>query len=258
MNHPVFQPTNSSDNKPLRGKWVLVTGAARRIGKVLALTAAKAGANVIIHYGTSEEEAEKTRQEISAYDVEARLLQSDLNHSSQLNEIIPKAAANGPLYALVNSAAIYEPLTLPEVSLNQWQHHLNVNLTAPFFLSQAFASLLPEGSQGRIVNLLDFRGIKPVADHLPYTITKAALASMTECLALALAPSILVNGLALGAILPPEGSMTSEQNARIIARVPARRWATLEELGQALLFLLTGPEYITGQILYLDGGRHLV
>ncbi len=132
---------------------------------------------------------------------------------------------------------------------------MRVNLTAPFLLSQAFARSLPQDAAGRIVNLLDWRALRPAADHLPYTISKAALAALTQSLAAALAPRVTVNGLALGAILPPSDGAAVNT---ILEKVPARRWAELDEVAQALLFLLDGPAYLTGDILYIDGGRHLV
>jgi NAD(P)-dependent dehydrogenase (short-subunit alcohol dehydrogenase family) len=140
-------------------------------------------------------------------------------------------------------------------SLEDWNRHLMVNLTTPFLLIQAFARQVSADHQGRIVNLLDWRALRPGADHLPYTISKVALAGLTRSLAQAFAPQIQVNGVALGAILPPaDGADTSA----IIRDVPARRWADLAEVGQAVIFLLSGPTYITGEILHVDGGRHLV
>jgi pteridine reductase len=153
----------------------------------------------------------------------------------------------------VNSASIFEPLSFQNTTLDDWHRHLNINLTAPFLLSQAFAKQTP---RGRIVNILDWRALRPGADHFPYTITKSALAAMTKSLAAALAPNITVNGLALGAILPPADH--SSANEKIIENIPAQRWAEAKEVEDALLFLLTGPAYITGEIIHLDGGRHLI
>jgi NAD(P)-dependent dehydrogenase (short-subunit alcohol dehydrogenase family) len=159
------------------------------------------------------------------------------------------------LVGLVNNASIFEPLSVKETSLEAWQRHLDINLTAPFLLSQAFADCLPAGNRGKIINLLDWRALRPGPDHFPYTISKAALASMTRALGAALAPHITVNGLALGAILPPSHGKV---NPDLLKSVPAGRWAHLDELRAAFLFLLTGPDYITGEIIHLDGGRHLV
>lgn len=239
----------------LNGRLVLVTGAARRVGKALALAAAGAGANIVIHYGGSQTEAEETRSEIQALGRQAYLLQADLEDPAQAGDLIKRAGEFGPLYALVNSASIFEPVNWETTSLAEWNRHLAVNLTAPFLLSQAFAKALGPEQTGRIVNILDWRALRPGRDHLPYTISKAGLAALTQSLAITLAPRITVNGLALGAILPPvDGSDTG----RLIASVPAGRWARLEEVGEALLFLLEGPDYVTGEIIHLDGGRHLV
>jgi len=239
----------------LSGKTVLITGAARRVGRAIALSIAQAGGNVIIHHGHSPQEAEAVRIEIESMGRQAHIIQADLGDPNQVAEIIPRAYQVGQLYALVNSAAIFEPLTLATTDLPAWERHLSINLTAPFLLSQAFAAWLPANETGRIVNILDWRALRPGSDHLPYTISKAALVALTQSLAATLAPRITVNGLALGAILPPSDGPTPET---LLESVPARRWAGLEEVGQALIFLLTGPEYITGEILHVDGGRHLI
>jgi NAD(P)-dependent dehydrogenase (short-subunit alcohol dehydrogenase family) len=159
------------------------------------------------------------------------------------------------LFGLVNNAAIFEPLSWEATSLEAWQKHLAINLTAPFLLSQAFAKSLATGTNGRIVNILDWRGLRPGPDHLPYTVSKAALAALTQSLAASLAPAITVNGMALGAVLPPSDGADSPG---ILKNVPAGRWAKLDEVGQTLVFLLDGPAYVTGEIIHLDGGRHLI
>ena len=157
------------------------------------------------------------------------------------------------LFALINNASIFEPGNFLETTYESWQNNFAINLTTPFLLSQSFAKRLGK-NKGRIINILDWRALRPGKDHFSYTISKSALASMTKAMAVALAPNIIVNGLALGAILPPsDGSSES-----IINSVPAGRWATIKELTDSVLFLLTGPEYITGEIIHLDGGRHLV
>lgn len=239
----------------LDGKLVLITGAALRVGRHLALTVARAGGDVVVHYGHSQDEARSLRDEIQSMGGRGFLLQADLSDPAQVEGLVPKAFEFGSLYALVNNAAIFESLSWQATTLENWNHHLMVNLTTPFLLSQSFARLLTPEGKGRIVNLLDWRALRPSADHLPYTISKSALAALTHALAVALAPSISVNGLALGAVLPPS---TGETPPNILKNVPAGRWADLDEVGQALLFLLDGPEYITGEIIHVDGGRHLV
>lgn len=238
----------------LQGKTVLVTGAAKRVGKIFAIACAKAGADVIVHHGHSPEEAEALCADIAAsYHTSAWALACDLSQPEAVSKLIAQASQIRPLYALVNSASIFENLSFQNTSLEDWEKHFAINLTAPFLLSQAFAK---QTERGRIINILDWRALRPGADHFPYTITKSALAAMTKSLALALAPHILVNGLALGAILPPADSPSNKN--KIIEHVPAKRWAETKEAEDALIFLLTCPEYITGEIIHLDGGRHLV
>jgi pteridine reductase len=239
--------------KTLTGKTILITGAARRIGRSFALACAHAGADIVIHHGYSDSDAETLRTEITGLGRRAWIYQADLSDLSQAQGLIPLINTSTPLHGLVNNAAIFESLTLASTSIEAWERHIAINLTAPFLLSQAFARQVEDGA--RIVNILDWRALHPSADHFPYTVSKSALAAMTKSLALALAPKITVNGLALGAILPPADG---NKNPDIIKNVPLRRWAQEGEVEQALIFLLTGPAYITGEIIHVDGGRHLV
>lgn len=239
----------------ITGKYLLITGAARRVGRALAIAAARAGANIILHYRGYQEEAIAAQKEIESIGREAHLLQADLNVAEQTLELFNRAAHIHPIHLLVNNASIFEPLHWDDTSLVAWQRHLQVNLTAPFLLSQAFARQLPTNEPGRIVNMLDWRALRPGADHLPYTISKAGLAALTQSLAVALAPRITVNGLALGAVLPPSDGGESDS---ILNSVPAGRWADLDEVSQSMLFFFTGPAYITGEIIHVDGGRHLI
>lgn len=241
------------NEQPLQHKTILITGAARRLGGVFALACARAGADVVIHHGHSDSDAETLRAEITGFGRRAFIFQADLSDSSVAQSLIPRINESTPLHFLVNSAAIFEPLTFDLTSIGDWEKHIAINLTAPFILSQSFARQAEEGA--RIVNILDWRALRPGADHFPYTITKSALAAMTKSLAIALAPKIIVNGLALGAILPPSDG---NKNPEIIKNVPLKRWAEIDEVEQALLFLLTCPTYITGEIIHLDGGRHLI
>ncbi len=239
---------------PLNGKTILITGSARRIGREFALAAASAGANVIVHHGHSPADAENVAREIQSAGVKAWIMEADLEDPKQAMEVVERAWKITPFFALVNSAAIFENLDFSQTTYADWQRHLAINLTAPFLLSQAFSRLLPAESEGRIINILDWRALRPGKDHFPYTISKAALAALTKSLAVCLGPNIVVNGLALGAILPPSDGGSPD----ILKFIPAGRWATTGELRQAFLFLLEGPSYISGEIIHLDGGRHLV
>ena len=235
-------------------KTILITGGARRLGRYFALTAAQAGMNVIIHHSHSAQEAAKTANEIQKLGVTCSVISADFSNAEQTQKTMDVLFNLQSIDYLVNNAAIFEPLAFADTNLFQWQQHMQINLTIPFLISQIFSRHL-NGKKGRIINILDWRALRPGRDHFPYTISKAALAAMTKSLALNLAPDILVNGLALGAILPTSDGKKDEG---IIKQVPAGRWGELDELGQAFLFLLEGPAYITGEIIHLDGGRHLV
>lgn len=238
----------------LEDRTILITGAARRIGRHLALSSAQAGANVILHHANSSKEAAQTAEAIRAMGRKAWVLQADFSDPQQAAQLMETAWDLSPVDFLVHNAAIFAPLTVITTTLDDWQQHLNINLTAPFLISQAFARHL-DGQPGRIIHILDWRALRPGADHLPYTISKAGLAALTQSLAAALAPNISVNGLALGAILPPSDGAAHD---KILEAVPAKRWAELDEVSQAMIFLLTGPAYITGEIIHVDGGRHLI
>ncbi len=237
----------------LKNKTVLITGAARRLGRMFAIACARDGADVVIHHAHSDADAESLHNEVTGFGRRAWVFKADLSDPSQTENLIPLVNETTPLHFLVNSAAIFESLTLDSTTLENWSHHLAINLTGPFVLSQAFAR--QAGNGARIVNILDWRALRPGADHFPYTVSKSALAGMTKSLAVALAPKIMVNGLALGAILPPSDGKVSTD---ITNKIPIKRWAKEGEAEQALLFLLTAPSYITGEIIHVDGGRHLV
>jgi NAD(P)-dependent dehydrogenase (short-subunit alcohol dehydrogenase family) len=240
----------------LKGKSVLITGGAVRIGRAISLFLANKGANIVLHYRNSAEAALQSKEEIEKIGVDCRLVQADLSKTDDAKGLIEQIENDQPLFGLVNSASIFKNLDINNTELSDWQQHLDVNLTAPFLISQAlFKAIKGRKSEGRIVNLLDWRAEKPGADHLPYTISKAGLAGLTRSLGIAMAPRVSVNGIALGAVLPPiDGADTSN----ILDRVPMQRWAKLDEVGEAIYFLLAGPNYITGEIIHLDGGRHLL
>lgn len=239
---------------PLNGKTILITGSARRIGRSLAIAVAKAGGDLVIHHSNSPEAADKTKQEILKFGQKVQILQADFSDPESTSRFIENAFSHHKIDVLVNNASIFSDLSWSDTKIDDWNKHLAINLTAPFLLSQKFGQSLIGDQYGRIVNLLDWRALRPGPDHFPYTISKAGLAALTKSLAIALAPNITVNGIALGAVLPPSDSSSSEN---IISALPIPRWAELIEVEETLLYLLTGPSYITGEIIHLDGGRHL-
>jgi len=239
----------------LKNKRILITGASKRIGRNLSLLIAREGGKVIIHHNNSTVEAKSLQNEIRDLGQTALIYQADFSDPQSTREFIDRIFDSNEIDAVINNASIFSNLNWETTTSEDWRKHQLVNLETPFFISQAFAKSLKEGYKGRIINMLDWRVLKPGADHLPYTISKAGLAALTKSLAISLAPDITVNGIALGAILPP---MDGASDSTITEGLPIPRWATISELEETVMFLLSGPEYITGEIIHLDGGRHLV
>jgi pteridine reductase len=240
----------------LNDQHILITGAAKRIGREIAVHLAKKGSNLALHFNHSQSEAEELGKEISNLGVNCSLIQGDLSTISNALTIIKEAEKWAPLSALINNASLFGSENFLSTTPQDWQKHIDINLTAPFFLSQQIIESAKQAKhQVRIINMLDWRALRPAGDHFAYTISKAALASLTKALASAAAPHAVVNGIALGAILPPKSGQTPKD---ILESIPLERWGRVEEVAQTVEFLLTGSNYITGEIIHLDGGRHLV
>ncbi len=240
----------------LQGKVALVTGSAVRLGKALALALAGDGARLAIHHSRSEGAATETVDEIKALGGDAFPVQADLSRSGSASGVIERTVNHfGRIDVLVNSAAIFEPGGLAETTEELWDRHFDINLKAPFFLSQAFAAYVAGEQPGNIVNIVDWRAIRPGPHYLAYTLTKAALVTMTRSLALALAPNIRVNAIAPGAILPPPGK-GRDYLEQLAEGIPLRRAGAPKDVAQALLFLLHA-DFITGEIIFVTGGQHL-
>jgi len=197
-----MKPNKVFDETALAGKTVLVTGAARRVGAHIAATAAEAGADVILHYAHSSDEVQKTASAIrkSGHKVETVLY--DFSATAEIKDFSERLFQDYHIDILVNNAAIFEPVAMADTSFTTWQKHLDINLTAPFILSQSMAAHFSPEKTGRIINILDWRAFRPGVDHFAYTVSKAALASLTKAMAASLAPRIIVNGIAFGAVLP--------------------------------------------------------
>ena len=234
----------------------VVTGAARRVGREIALAMAERGLAVVVHHGTSTVEANVLVHRIRSQGGSAVAVSADLRDPRAAAVTVFEAAAElGDVTTLINSAAVFQNRALPWVDLYHCNVHLSVNLLAPIFLAQQFIRQLGEGQRGHIINILDWRAQRPGADHLVYTATKAALSSVTKSLALQLAPLIQVNGLAPGAILPPE-DRTNWHEQRAITSIPLKRTGSPKALVDAVNFLLDS-DFITGEILNVTGGEEL-
>jgi NAD(P)-dependent dehydrogenase (short-subunit alcohol dehydrogenase family) len=234
----------------------LVTGAGRRIGRAIALALAEAGWAVAVHYSASKHHADELMAQIAARGGRAVALGADLAREEQVTSLMGQAAsALGPLGCLVNNASIFENDEALDVTRESWDRHLAVNLRAPFVLSQEFARQLPEDRSGCIVNMLDERVWSLTPYFFSYTLSKAALWTMTQTLALAWAPRIRVNGIGPGPTLPSP-RQTQAQFRRQEGLMPLGRGTTPEEIAAAVKFILAAPA-MTGQMIALDGGQHL-
>ena len=237
----------------LEGVTALVTGGARRVGRAITLGLASAGCNVVIHHGSSPDEAEETAAEARVLGVTANVIQADL--ASDPESVFAAAADLAPIRVLVNSAAVFPKDTLAAVSLEAWQEAIAVNALAPVMLTQDFAAQVGDEG-GVVINVTDWRTERPYLEHFSYTISKGALDTFTRAAAVALAPKIRVNAVALGAILPPPGK-DAEYLRRLATEIPLQRTGGTEPVVDAVLALVRN-EFITGEILRVDGGAHLV
>jgi NAD(P)-dependent dehydrogenase (short-subunit alcohol dehydrogenase family) len=234
----------------------LVTGGAKRIGRAIALDLARHGWAVAIHHHSSAADAEALAGEIAAAGGRAAALAGDLSCEAESSALLPRAAAAlGPVTCLVNNASVFEMDKIDTATRESWDRHIETNLRAPLVLSQAFARHLPDAAEGNIVNLLDQRVWKLTPYFLSYTVAKSGLWTLTQTLALALAPRIRVNGIGPGPTLP-SARQTVEQFQQQQAAVPLRRGPTPEEIAATLRFILATPS-MTGQMIALDGGEHL-
>jgi NAD(P)-dependent dehydrogenase (short-subunit alcohol dehydrogenase family) len=234
----------------------LVTGAARRIGRSIALGLAEAGFDLALHYAGSSAEAEETAQQIRALGRRAVPLQADLMREAETAALLPAAQqALGPIGVLVNNASAFERDEWNSVTRESWDRHLEPNLRAPFLLAQAMAKALPAEAEGVVVNLLDQRVWSLTGHFISYTVSKSALWSLTRQLALALAPRIRVNGIGPGPTLP-SARQTQAQFDRQATATPLRHPTSPEEIARGVLAILALPS-MTGQMIALDGGQHL-
>lgn len=240
--------------------FVLVTGAAHRLGRAFALALARQGYAILLHYHASAEQAITTAEEIRGLGVPVFLAQADLTDASAIDGLFSimddllKTQPLGPLTVLVNSAALMQRADARTLSVDEFDATLSLNLRAPFLCAQHAFARMTDG--GLIVNVTDIAAEKAWTGFPVYTVSKAALASLTGVLARSFAPRVRVNAIAPGLALPAE-QMSPEAWQRLLNRVPLHRAASSDEITSALLFLLQN-EYITGQTISVDGGYSLI
>jgi len=241
----------------IEGKIALVTGAAKRVGRCIALALAERGAELVVHYHTSEREAHEVLALVKKLGGKPVAARADLAVSAEIGAMVDTAMrAFGRIDILVNSAAIFYRTPLPTLTEADWDRFLAVNLKAPFLLCRQVGEIMCRQGHGKIVNVADIAGTKVWADFIPYSVSKAGLLALTTGLAKALAPAVQVNAVAPGVVLLPDDSAAEEQ-ARTAKRVPLRRLGTPEDIARAAVYLIES-DFVTGDVLTVDGGQRLL
>ncbi len=239
----------------LTGRVALVTGGAVRVGRAISLALAERGALVAVNYHASDEAARELVARVEARGGQAAAFPADISRPAEVDALVDAVVARfGGVDVLVNNAAIFPRTPLGSVSEEEWDTVLGTNLKGAFFCAQRAAREMQARGAGKIVNLADINAFRPWGSYLPYCISKAGVVTLTQGLARALAPAIQVNAVAPGAVLFPEG-YTPEQRERTLAPIPMRREGSPEDVARTVLFLLEGPDYITGAVIPVDGGR---
>jgi hypothetical protein len=237
----------------IAGQTALITGASKRLGRAIAERLADEGVHVVLHHHRSRDEAEEAAAAVAMKGVRTWTVAADLELPVEAERLVDRAwKASGGFSILVNSASIFEKGALADASYEAFFRHLNINAWAPFALARAFAG---KAGQGQVVNLLDARVHGYNFTHAAYFVSKRALEYLTRHLALELAPRFRVNAVAPGLILPPEGE-GPDYLERLAGTVPLKTHGEPEDVAEAVVYLLRGG-FITGQTLFVDGGRHL-
>lgn len=250
--------TPAQAGNTLSGKTALITGAARRVGAEIARVLHAAGANVVLHYRSSAEEAALLADKLNAARPNsAAIAECDLLDVAQVKKLPASAQqAFGGLDILVNNASTFYPTPVGDITEIDWDDLIGTNLRAPLFLAQAAAPLLHE-RQGLIINIADIHGLRPLRRYPVYSIAKAGLVMLTRALARELGPHVRVNAVAPGPVMWPEDGLDEALQAKITQRTALKRMGSPEDVARVCLFFATGAPYITGQILAVDGGRSI-
>jgi NAD(P)-dependent dehydrogenase (short-subunit alcohol dehydrogenase family) len=241
----------------LEGKKVLVTGGALRVGRAISQGFARRGAEVLVHYHRSKKEAASLMKEFKAAGVKATFYQADFSDFKSLEKFSKKVLKDtGGVDILVNSASAFLPGRSGKVTESDWDRHMAVNFKAPFFLSQALGPTMKKKGEGRIINIADLMGLHPATTYLAHSLSKSGLFAMTEALAKALAPDVLVTAVCPGPVLAPPG-MTKKQKTAVKKGILVDRWGTPEDVVKTVLFLAES-DYATGTYYRIDGGARVV
>jgi len=240
--------------KPFEGQVAVVTGAAKRIGRSIALRLSAEGASVVVNYATSKKEAEAVVSEITSAGGRAFAIQADVTQRAEVRKLVSATQREfGRIDILVNNVGVFFPANFLELTDEQWDRVMNTNLRSQFLCCQEVAPLMKRQGRGRIINLASLGGLLAWPSYTHYCVSKAGSIQLTRCLARALAPEILVNAIAPGTIQFP-GELPDEEYIR---RVPLHRTGTGDDIADAVVYL-AAADFVTGQIMVVDGGRTLV
>jgi 3-oxoacyl-[acyl-carrier protein] reductase/pteridine reductase len=240
----------------IKGKTALVTGGAHRVGKAITMTLAQAGANVVVNYYSSDAAAKETVREAEALGVGGLAVQADVGNLDHVQALVAAAADHfGAVDILVNSASIWQKTPLPMGDFTGWHRVLGVLLDGSMYLADAVAPMMQERGWGAMVNIVDLSAWKPFVGYVAHSVGKAGLLALTRSLAIELAPTVSVNAVAPGPVLPPP-DYSQAQIDRVAGRTLKKRWGVAQDVADAVRFLAEA-DYITGEVLVVDGGERM-
>lgn len=239
----------------LKGKVILITGGSRRLGFAIAQSLAKAGARIAISYLSSAPEAKKALRKIEEIGPEAVAIRADISRAKDVKRLIDTVASRfGAIDVLINNAANFKRTPFKNLTERDWDSCLDTNLKGTFLCSLYASKIMLRLGGGKIINIADWAGLRPYRDYLPYCVSKAAVLGLTQSLAKELSPLIQVNAIAPGPVLAQEG-MSRKERARAIQRLPLKRWGSPQDIANTALFLIEGTDFMTGSVIFVDGGR---
>lgn len=245
----------------LKEQVAIVTGAAHRVGKAIAIELARRGVHILVHYSTSDTAATETAREIKSFGVDAYTVQADLSNPEGIETIFTSVRERfGRLNILVNNAANFQQRNLLEVSLQDWQETLNINLTAPFLCTQAAAAMMRQNdpSGGVIINILDKGAIDPWPKYPHHSVSKAGLWMLTQVSAASLGPDIRVNAVLPGPVMKPAGATMNDADWEKLGKaLPLQRTGSPDDVARAVAYLAS-EDFVTGSVIPVNGGAHLI
>lgn len=241
----------------LPGRVALITGGAKRVGKVIALTLAGKGADLAITYNRSSEEAARTLEELRSLGVKAEGFQCDVTQWDGVKATVEAVHQSfGHIDVLVNNAAVFFKTPFDTLSEQDWDATLNPNLKGPFMFCKFVGDLMLTQQSGKIINIADWAGMRPYLNYLPYCVSKAGVIALTQVLAKTLAPHVQVNAIGPGPVMLPE-DFTEEEIEAVKRAVPLQRVGSPQDIANTVLFLVEGSDFITGAVYLVDGGRYI-